>query len=227
LKKRIDVYDLEVPETHNFALSSGIFVHNSAKQARNKEFQAILPLRGKILNVEKSSKARSLSSEEVANIITAIGTGIGDQFDLNRLRYNKIIIMTDADVDGEHIKTLLLTFFYRFMPELIEKGHVYVAMPPLYRIRKKKDYYVYSDRELDKMRKKLGDVHFTRFKGLGEMSSTQLWETTMNPKTRKIKRVFIEDAVVADQTFIMLMGADVLARKEFIQENAKEAMLDI
>lgn len=201
----------------------------SAKQARDKERQAILPLKGKILNVEKSNPARVLSSEEIANMITAIGTGVGEEFDIKKLRYSKIIIMTDADVDGEHIKTLLLTFFFRFMPQLIENGNVYVALPPLYRIRKKKDYYVYSDEELKKELDKLGAsaVNVTRFKGLGEMTSSQLWDTTMNPKTRKIKKIFIEDAVEADAIFSMLMGDDVQARKQFIQENAKEAELDV
>ncbi len=202
----------------------------SAKQARDKETQAILPLRGKILNVEKSSPARALSSEEIANMITAIGTGVGDSFDEKRLRYRKIVIMTDADVDGDHIKTLLLTFFFRFMPNLVENGNIFAAMPPLYRVRKgQKDYYVYSDKELENFKKTSGisDGGVTRFKGLGEMSSQQLWETTMNPDTRKIKKIFIDDAVEADKTFSMLMGDDVQARKAFIQENAKEANLDI
>jgi len=199
----------------------------SARQARDKEYQAILPLRGKILNVEKASPVKALSSEEIANLITAIGTGVNEQFNIEKLRYKKIVIMTDADVDGEHIKTLLMTFFFRFMPELIKNGNIYAAMPPLYRIRKRKDYYVYNDVELKKMKEKLNTTSFTRFKGLGEMSATQLWETTMNPKTRKIKKIFIEDNVDADKTFSMLMGDDVQSRKEFIQENAKEAQLDI
>ncbi len=199
----------------------------SAKNARDKNTQAILPLKGKILNVEKSNPARALSSEEITNMITAIGTGVGDQFDIKKLRYGKVIIMTDADVDGEHIKTLLLTFFFRFMPDLIKEGKVYAAMPPLYRIRNRKDYYVYSDEELKKAVGKLGAGNVTRFKGLGEMSLQQLWETTMNPKTRRIKRIFIEDALEADRVFSMLMGDDVQARKEFIQENAKQAELDV
>jgi len=199
----------------------------SAKQARNKEIQAILPLRGKILNVEKSNPARALSSEEIANLITAIGTGVGESFDYNKLRYSKIILMADADVDGEHITTLLLTFFFRFLPQLIENGNLYIAMPPLYRVRKKKDHYVYTEEQLKKITEKLNTDNVTRFKGLGEMSSQQLWETTMNPKTRMIKKVYIEDALEADQTFSMLMGDDVQSRKEFIQDNAKEADLDI
>ncbi|VVB82482.1 DNA gyrase subunit B [uncultured archaeon] len=199
----------------------------SAKMARDKENQAILPLRGKILNVEKSNPIKSLASEEIANLITAIGTGVGEQFDYERLRYNKVIIMSDADVDGEHIKTLLLTFFFRFMPKLIENGNIYAALPPLFRIRKNKDHYVYSEEELKKAVEKLGNVSVTRFKGLGEMSVGQLWETTMNPKTRKIKKIFVDDAVEADQTIAMLMGDDVASRKAFISENAKEANLDI
>ena len=200
----------------------------SAKQARDKERQAILPLKGKILNVEKANPSRTLSSEEITNLITAIGTSVGETFDMAKLRYSKVIIMTDADVDGEHIKTLLLTFFFRFMPDLIKNGNLYVALPPLYRLRKgQKDHYVYSDEELKKAIEKLGTTNITRFKGLGEMSSNQLWDTTMNPKTRKIKKIFIEDLVEADQTFSMLMGDDVQARKQFISQNAKEANLDI
>jgi len=200
----------------------------SSKMGRDRNIQAILPLKGKILNVEKSSPARSLSSEEIANLITAIGTGVGESFDINNLRYGRIIAMTDADVDGEHIKTLLLTFFYRFMPQLIENGNVFVALPPLYRIRKgQKDFYVYSDDELKKEIAGSDSGNVTRFKGLGEMSSQQLWDTTMNPKSRKIKKIYIEDAVEADRVFSMLMGDDVQARKAFIQENAKEANLDI
>lgn len=200
----------------------------SSKMARDKEIQAILPLKGKILNVEKSNPIKSLSSEEISNIITAIGTGVGEQFDITKLRYNKIIIMTDADVDGAHIKTLLLTFFFRFMRGLIENGHIYVAIPPLYRIRKgQKDYYIYSEDDLKNVEGDLTRASVTRFKGLGEMSPAQLWETTMNPKTRKIKKIFIEDAIEADRIFTMLMGTDVLSRRKFIQENAKEANLDI
>ena len=208
-------------------LVEGASAGGSAKNARDKETQAILPLRGKILNVEKSNPARALSSEEIMNMITAIGTGVGEQFNIEKLRYKKIVIMTDADVDGEHIKTLLLTFFFRFMPQLIENGNIYVALPPLYRVRKRKDYYVYSEEQLKRLTEKLGTVNITRFKGLGEMSLQQLWSTTMNPKTRTIKKIFIEDAVEADQTFSMLMGDDVYSRKMFIQENAMEAQLDI
>jgi DNA gyrase subunit B len=218
-KKKSDNTELYIVE--------GDSAGGSAKQARNKEIQAILPLGGKIINVEKSNPAKALSSEEIANLITAIGAGVGEHFNIEKLRYNKIVIMTDADVDGEHITTLLLTFFFRFMPELIKNGNLYIAMPPLYRFRKKKDHYVYTDEELKKITSKMGGGSVTRFKGLGEMSPGQLWETTMNPKTRMIKKVFIEDALEADQTFSMLMGDDVQARKEFIQENAKQAELDI
>ncbi len=211
-------------------LVEGESAGGSAKMARNKEIQAILPLRGKILNVEKANPSKVLSSEEITNMITVIGTGIGEQFDATKIRYNKIILMTDADVDGEHINTLLLTFFFRFMPQLIENGYIYAAMPPLYRIRKgQKDVYVYTDEELKKVTSELGvnEGGVTRFKGLGEMNSTQLWETTMNPKTRKVKKIYIEDAIEADRVFTMLMGDDVQARKDFIQENAHEANLDI
>ena len=212
-------------EESELYLVEGESAGGSAKNARDKNIQAILGLRGKILNVEKASPSRVLSSEEITNMITAIGTGVGEHFDISKLRYNKIIIMTDADVDGEHIKTLLLTFFFRFMKNLIEEGHVYAAMPPLYRVRKKTDHYVYSDAELKKIGE--GSSNVTRFKGLGEMSADQLWTTTMNPKTRKIKKIFIEDVVEADRTFSMLMGDDVQGRKEFIAENAREAKLDI
>jgi DNA gyrase subunit B len=200
----------------------------SAKQARNKEFQAILPLRGKILNVEKAAPNKVFSNEEISSMITAIGAGIGENFNIEKLRYSKIIIMTDADVDGQHIKTLLLTFFYRFMPKLIENGNIYVAVPPLYKIRKKKDHYVYTDAGLKKIQQKIkGKVSITRFKGLGEMNPHQLWDSTMNPKTRMLKKVKIEDAIEADQIFSILMGGEVEPRRNFIQEHAKEAELDI
>jgi len=214
-------------EDSELYLVEGESAGGSAKNARSKETQAILGLKGKILNVEKANISRVLSSEEITNMITAIGAGVGEEFDLSKLRYKRIIIMTDADVDGEHIKTLLLTFFFRFMPNLIENGHIYIAMPPLFRIRKKKDHYVYSEDELKKETAGIENSNITRFKGLGEMSSEQLWDTTMNPKTRKIKKVFIEDAVEADQVFSMLMGDDVQGRKDFIAENAHEAALDI
>lgn len=214
-------------ETEMFIVE-GDSAGGSAKQGRNKEFQAILPLKGKILNVEKANPIKALSSEEIANLITAIGTGVGEQFDPEKLRYSKIIIMTDADVDGAHITTLLLTFFFRFMPKLIENGNVYIAVAPLYRVRKKSTHYVYSDDELKKMVAKLGqNVNVQRFKGLGEMNPDQLWETTMNPKERMLKRVTIEDAVKADETFSKLMGDDVESRRQFIAERAHEANVDI
>jgi DNA gyrase subunit B len=200
----------------------------SSKMARDKEFQAILPLKGKIMNVEKSNPTKVLSSEEIINLITAIGTGIKENFDLSKLRYNKIIVMTDADVDGSHIRTLLLTFFYRYVPELIENGNIFVAVSPLYRVRKKKDYYVYSDEELKKVLDTLGGkADVQRFKGLGEMNPEQLWNTTMDPKQRILKKVSIEDAVIADQTFNMLMGDIVGPRRKFIEANANIAEIDI
>lgn len=214
-------------ETTELYIVEGDSAGGSAKQARDKAHQAILPLRGKILNIEKVNPSRALANEEITNLITAIGVGIGEQFDLQKLRYNKIVIMTDADVDGDHIRTLLLTFFYRFMPKLIEEGHIYAAVPPLYRVRKKKDHYVYSDDELNEITKRLNTTNVTRFKGLGEMSSEQLWETTMNPSVRKLKKIYVKDAIEADQVFKMLMGDDVSGRKEFIFENAHEANLDI
>jgi len=200
----------------------------SSKMARDKEFQAILPLKGKILNVEKSNPTKTLSSEEILNLITAIGTSVKENFDLKKLRYNKVIIMTDADVDGQHIMTLLLTFFFRYMPELIENGNIYVAVSPLYRIRKKKDFYVYSDDELKRLLVKLGGkADVQRFKGLGEMNPQQLWDTTMDPKKRILKKVKIEDAVLADETFSMLMGDVVGPRRKFIELNANIAEVDI
>jgi DNA gyrase subunit B len=200
----------------------------SAKMARNKEFQAILPLKGKILNVEKAAPTKTLGSDEIINLITAIGTGVKENFDIKKLRYSKIIIMTDADVDGQHIMTLLLTFFFRYVPELIENGNIYVAVSPLYRIRKGKSIYVYSDDELKKTLAKLGGkADVQRFKGLGEMNAQQLWDTTMDPKKRILKKVTIEDAVLADETFTMLMGDLVGPRRKFIEKNANIAEVDI
>ena len=199
----------------------------SSKMARNKEIQAILPLKGKILNVEKAAPVKVLSSEEIANLITAIGTSVGEQFNLEKLRYGKIIIMTDADVDGSHIRTLLLTFFFRFMPQLIENGNIYIAVSPLYKARKSKDYYVYSDEELKKLTNRIGNSSITRFKGLGEMNPQQLWDTTMNPDTRIMKKVTIDDVVEADRIFSILMGDDVEPRRQFIIEKAHEAFLDV
>ena len=209
-------------------LVEGDSAAGSSKTARNKEFQAILPLKGKILNVEKAQPVKVLSNEEIANLITATGSGITDQFDITKLRYAKIIIMTDADVDGAHIRTLLLTFFFRFMPKLIENGNIYIAVSPLYRVRKRGDHYVYSDKELKELISKLsGNVDVQRFNGLGEMNAEQLWDTTMNPKTRMLKKVTIADVVKADEVFSKLMGDNVEPRKQFIAEHASEAQIDI
>ena len=203
----------------------------SAKQARDREFQAVLPIRGKILNVEKSSLDRLLKNEQISDIIVAVGTGIGDDFDESKLRYGRIIIMTDADIDGAHIRTLLLTLFYRYMRPLIEQGRVYIALPPLYRIKAgREEFYVYSDQELAEYKEKLQGkrIEIQRYKGLGEMNPEQLWETTMNPETRKIIRVTIEDAEEADRLFEILMGNDPSSRREFIERHAlKVKELDI
>ncbi|KKC28459.1 DNA gyrase subunit B [Caldanaerobacter subterraneus subsp. pacificus DSM 12653] len=196
----------------------------SAKAGRNSRFQAILPLRGKILNVEKARLDKILSNEEIRSIITALGTGIGEDFDISKLRYHKVIIMTDADVDGSHIRTLLLTFFFRFMKPLIENGHIYIAQPPLYKITKgKKVYYAYSDRELDKILSEIGreNIVVQRYKGLGEMNADQLWETTMDPEKRTMLKVTLEDAIAADEIFTILMGDKVEPRREFIEKYAK------
>jgi len=201
----------------------------TAKGGRDRETQAILPLRGKVLNVEKSNPAKALSSEQISNLITAIGTGVGDSFDINNIRYNKIIIMTDADVDGQHIKALLLTLFYRYTPQLIEAGHIFIAVAPFYKIKKgNNDYYAYTNEELKAKLKEFGGKgEVSRFKGLGEMNDEQLWETTMNPKTRRLKQISIEDAVEADETFSLLMGDAVAPRREFIEENADNAEVDL
>jgi len=196
----------------------------SAKQGRDRKYQAILPLRGKILNVEKARLDRILNSEMIRAMITAFGAGISDDFNLEKMRYGKIIMMTDADVDGAHIRTLLLTFFYRYMSPLIEAGYVYIAQPPLYKVRKKnKDYYAYNDKELEKLFKEIGreGSSIQRYKGLGEMNAEQLWDTTMNPETRIILQVTMEDAVAADEIFTVLMGDKVEPRREFIEHNAK------
>ena len=195
----------------------------SAKQGRDRRFQAILPLWGKMLNVEKSRADKIYNNEKLQPVILAVGAGIGADFDINKIRYGKIIIMADADVDGAHIRTLLLTFFFRYMRPLIENGYVYAAQPPLYKVKKqKKEYYVYSDKELEVLLEDIGrtGVELQRYKGLGEMNAEQLWDTTMNPETRTLLQVTIEDAVMADQVFSMLMGDKVGPRKEFIEENA-------
>jgi DNA gyrase subunit B len=203
----------------------------TAKQGREREFQAILPLRGKILNVERARLAKILENKEVQAVITAVGTGIGDEFDLNRCRYHKIVSMADADVDGSHIKTLLLTFFFRYMPELIDAGYVYVAQPPLYRVKYKgKVHYFLNDEQLDNFRAAQNGarIEASRFKGLSEMDASELWDTTLDPDRRTLLKVTMEDAALAEEIFSTLMGEDVEARKTFIQRNAKDIrFLDI
>ena len=219
------------PERSELFLVEGESAGGSAKQGRNREFQAILPLRGKILNVEKARLDKALSNEEIRTILSAIGAGLRDECDPAKARYHKIIIMTDADVDGSHIRTLLLTLFYRFMKPLIEAGYIYIATPPLYRVTKgKKEWYIYSDEDLEKLLAEIGEkgVTIQRYKGLGEMNPEQLWQTTMNPETRTLKKVTLEDAAEADKLFSILMGEKVEPRRKFIQENARKVMnLDI
>ena len=212
------------PEERELFIVEGESAGGSAKQARDRRFQAVLPIRGKIINVEKAGFLRALKNEEIKAIASAIGAGIGKDFDINRARYRRIIIMTDADVDGAHIRTLLLTFFYRYMRPLIEHGYLYIAQPPLYRVKKgKKTYYVYSEKELKNLLEKLGDgVEVQRFKGLGEMNPEQLWETTMDPRRRVLIQVTIEDALRAEELFSILMGEDVEARREFIMRHSKD-----
>lgn len=219
------------PKNCEIYIVEGDSAGGSAKSARSRQTQAILPLRGKILNVEKSRLDRILANNEIISMITAFGTGISDDFNIDKLRYHKIIIMTDADVDGAHIRTLLLTFFYRFMPELIENGIVYIAQPPLYKVTKnKKSQYVYNDKALDKLLKKIGKDNITlqRYKGLGEMDAEQLWDTTMDPEKRVLLQVEIADASAADEIFTTLMGDKVEPRREFIETYAKHVKnLDI
>ncbi len=230
--KLADCSSKDVASTEIY-LVEGDSAGGSAKQGRESEFQAILPLRGKILNVEKARLDKMLSSEEIRNMIIAFGCGIGDDFNLEKLRYGKIIIMTDADVDGAHIRTLLLTLFYRYMTPLIKEGHVYIARPPLYLIRKSstKHYYAYSDEELQKILDEIGrdsNPYVQRYKGLGEMDPEQLFETTMDPQNRTILQVHLEDAAEADSIFSVLMGDKVEPRRKFIEENAKKVQnLDI
>lgn len=213
------------PAKSELFIVEGDSAGGSAKSGRNSKIQAILPLRGKILNVEKARLDRILGNNEIRSMVTALGSGIGEEFDIAKARYHKIVIMTDADVDGAHIRTLLLTFFYRFMRPLIEHGYVYIAQPPLYKLEQgKKKYYVYDDEALDVLRSTLPEtpkISMARYKGLGEMNADQLWETTMDPEQRNLLQVELDDAIEADQTFEMLMGDIVEHRRNFIEENAR------
>jgi DNA gyrase subunit B len=211
------------PEKAELFIVEGDSAGGSAKQGRDRQTQAILPLKGKILNVEKAPIHKIVKSEEIKNIILALGCGFEDDFDISKLRYHRIIIMTDADVDGSHIRTLLLTLFYRYMREIIERGYLYIAQPPLYRVRKGKVVrYAYTDEELGKILAEMGEADVQRYKGLGEMNPEQLWETTMNSETRTLKKVTIEDAAIADELFSILMGENVEPRREFIEKHAIE-----
>ena len=213
------------PSRCELYLVEGDSAGGSAKQGRDRRFQAILPLRGKIINVEKAPSDKMIAHEEIRAIITALGAGIDDEFDSSKLRYHRVIIMTDADVDGSHIRTLLLTFFFRHMVELINHGHLFVAQPPLYRVKaSKSEHWVYSEQEKEETLNKLKgskNVGVQRYKGLGEMSAEQLWDTTMNPTTRTLLLVNIDDAAKTDQIFHTLMGEEVPPRKAFIQAHAK------
>lgn len=218
------------PKKSEIYLVEGDSAGGSAKQGRNRAFQAILPLRGKIINVQKARINKVLNSNEIVTMISAFGTGIGEEFNLGKARYNKIIIMTDADVDGAHIRTLLLTFFYRYMKELIEAGYVYIAQPPLFKIKKgKMERWIHTEKDLEELRQKYGEgATLQRFKGLGEMNPQQLWETTMDPERRTLLQVTMKDAVLANEIFTILMGDEVEPRRRFIKENAKEVVnLDV
>ena len=219
------------PETSELFVVEGDSAGGSAIAARNRENQAILPLRGKILNVEKARLHKILENKEIQALITAIGTGIGEEFDVAKARYHRIVAMTDADVDGAHIRTLLLTFLFRHMQPLIDAGYVYIAQPPLYRLTYDgRKHYVFSDAERDELLNGLPPnkkVPIQRFKGLGEMNAEDLWETTMDPATRTFRQVTLEDAALADEIFSILMGENVESRREFIMSNAKEAFLDV
>jgi DNA gyrase subunit B len=221
------------PQKTELYIVEGDSAGGSAKQGRDRHFQAILPLRGKILNTERARLDKILANNEVKALISALGTSIGDNFDLSGLRYGRVIVMTDADVDGSHIRTLLLTFFFRYMQSLIEEGHLYIAQPPLYRVaHKDKVRYAYADAEKDRLLAEMGTAAekavISRYKGLGEMNPQQLWETTMDPARRTLLLVTIEDAAEADRTFDMLMGSAVPPRKRFIHTHAREVRnLDI